>query len=93
MIASMVSLGIDRGMAVQTVAEMGSADADERRDVHEIACHDPDGAYVRGLVRCWAQPTCKALAACVYPEEPLEPQRPPSPAPPDGGHVRIDLVD
>jgi len=93
MVASFVSLGFDRKAAMQTVAETGHASADELRKVHQVACLDPDGAYVRGLVRCWAQPTCNALAACVYPEKPLEPQRPSPPPPPDAAPGAIDLVE
>jgi hypothetical protein len=75
--------------------------AGELSKVHEITCQgDLDHAYVSGIVRCWEQPTCKALAACVYSDprlrvDPSPPPPAPTPAaaPPDAGAGHIELVE
>jgi hypothetical protein len=75
--------------------------AGEPSKVHEITCQgDLDEAYVKGIVRCWAQPTCKAFAACVYSDPKLRldlspPPPPPTPAgaPSDAGTGKVQLVE
>lgn len=60
---------IDDGLGAATAEALKDepdSSKGEALELHHVTCLG-DPSYPARLVRCWDQPDCKALAACVYP--------------------------
>lgn len=67
MIGELQGLGGDAELSAKVAEEIAATPASKKEALvmHRTRCLG-GAMYAEGLVRCWDQPDCKALAACVY---------------------------